>query len=97
MWKAFLATRPLLTGYPHIISIKFLSIRTMVVTRRFAMTQAQGDASGSSETPTKKMRLEATPTATVENYLPLAESSSLVIRSKSTLGELTRPFLLLDS
>ena len=95
MWKTFLATRPLFSGYPHIISTKLLSIRAMVVTRRFSMTHAQEDVSGSPEPPTKKLKLEATSATTVESCLPLVEASSFVMRGKSTSGSLTPPFSLL--
>jgi hypothetical protein len=86
MWKTFLAARPLLSGYPHIINTKISSITKMVVTRRFAMTHAQEDASGSSEPPTKKMKLEATSATTVESCPPFVESSSFIMRGKLTLG-----------
>jgi len=94
-----LATRPLFSGYLHILNTKIPSTGVIVVTRhtRSAMTHAHEDLSGSSQPPAKKMKLEPTSATTVEICPPHVESSSLVIRGKSTLGEALPLFSLLTS
>lgn len=96
MWMSH-ATRPLFSGYLHILNTKFPSTGVMVVTclTRSAMTHVHEDVSGSSRPPAKKMKLEPTSATTAEICLPYIESSSLVTRGRFTL--VVRPFSLLTS
>lgn len=91
--RTSLATRPLFSGYLHILKAKFPSTSVMVVMRhtRSAMTHV----SGSSPPPAKKMKLEPTSATTVEICLPHIESSLLVTRGRFTL--IVRLFSLLTS